>query len=560
MTRLYFSLFSILFTLIGQAQQRVFTGKVTDSRSGIPLQGVSVSCNKGGLTTNSNGYFHFTADSAAGSTLSLSFSYVGYKTKTITAAANNFIIVSLEAATTPLDEVIVVTGAENIIKRAIQHIPDNYPLHKFTATGILRVYRTETDSPRIFRFFKSDAVIAVHYPSYADTATPAKTSVLQNKNIFLKPHQPPYDTSIWTGSYIIDDFVHKRSDFINPENLNEFRYRITGKTILQGAVVWIIAFEKKGLTKTSGTLYIDTSSYAFAGAQYTKYNVRRLRHRTIENAGYYILFSKNGNKWYPSQISQKTIFSFSKARLGAVKDFICTAIAADTGAVSQSSKNFIKPYDEDNKITVWAADSHWKQFDSLFNKAEQQNSIHYFPLPQKEDVSDTGAGIDEEIPFYKRKTYLEETRIRIFLSAEYLNIRSSGNSRGATGIGFGAGIRLLPRTYFQLHTAINFKDSNSIYTSKLGFELLHSVNVSNSGHPFYITPALGFNIVELTTKQQKYQKILQWSAGLGVSYPVIPKVRIFGSFMFTNTIKSTGILASFFSRPFSFSSGAFFTF
>jgi len=88
------------------AQDRQITGKVTSSQDGLPLIGVSIAL-KGstkGTTTNAEGVYKITVPSANGL---LSFSFIGFATKTFTVGSRNVINVALQEKQNELDEVVV---------------------------------------------------------------------------------------------------------------------------------------------------------------------------------------------------------------------------------------------------------------------------------------------------------------------------------------------------------------------------------------------------------------------------------------------------------------------
>ncbi|WP_423147724.1 SusC/RagA family TonB-linked outer membrane protein [Rubrolithibacter danxiaensis] len=103
------SLSIMLFILVvpAWAQNKVISGKVTDSQDGTPLVGVSVKA-KGttnGTGTGADGSFSL---SVPESTTTLVFTYIGYNTKEVSIAGKTTVNVTLEAAKTTLNEVVVV--------------------------------------------------------------------------------------------------------------------------------------------------------------------------------------------------------------------------------------------------------------------------------------------------------------------------------------------------------------------------------------------------------------------------------------------------------------------
>jgi len=89
-----------------QAQEKLITGVVTSSTDGLPLPGVSIVImgTKNGTDTDFDGKFEI----KAAPTDSLSFNYIGFKTKVIKVGTQEVISVALEEDLDVLDEVVVV--------------------------------------------------------------------------------------------------------------------------------------------------------------------------------------------------------------------------------------------------------------------------------------------------------------------------------------------------------------------------------------------------------------------------------------------------------------------
>lgn len=97
----------LLFSQVVFSQGRVITGKVTDSKDGTPLTGVSVIA-KGtdaGTTTTMDGSFSLAVGPAV---TILEFSSVGFATQEVSIAGKTVVSVSLEQLNSTLSEVVVI--------------------------------------------------------------------------------------------------------------------------------------------------------------------------------------------------------------------------------------------------------------------------------------------------------------------------------------------------------------------------------------------------------------------------------------------------------------------
>lgn len=111
--------FFCLFLGTANAQNRTLSGIVTDNTDGLPLLGVNVTDNlkSAVTTTNNKGYFSISVPANA---KSLSFSYIGYDTRTIAITGANTINITLGSSANQLNEVVVVSvGYGTLDKREV---------------------------------------------------------------------------------------------------------------------------------------------------------------------------------------------------------------------------------------------------------------------------------------------------------------------------------------------------------------------------------------------------------------------------------------------------------
>ena len=97
-------LLAVVFNANSQELLKI-SGNVQDSEGPLPGVNVIVSGTQFGTTTNFDGYFEL--DNVS-SNATISFSYVGYVTQTISVNSRSTINVTLEADTNLLDEIVVI--------------------------------------------------------------------------------------------------------------------------------------------------------------------------------------------------------------------------------------------------------------------------------------------------------------------------------------------------------------------------------------------------------------------------------------------------------------------
>jgi TonB-linked SusC/RagA family outer membrane protein len=115
LTLCFFAL-TCFFVQPALAQNKVVTGKVTDKKDGSTLIGVSVGAAGGiGTLTSVDGTFRL---SVPASTTALTFTYIGFKSLTVPLNGQSSIAVSLESASTALNEVVVIGYGTQRIKDA----------------------------------------------------------------------------------------------------------------------------------------------------------------------------------------------------------------------------------------------------------------------------------------------------------------------------------------------------------------------------------------------------------------------------------------------------------
>lgn len=108
------------FMLIGSAnaQDRRISGKVTDAADGSPLEGVTVQVTGTAVVTSTDGSGNYSI-TVSGSSPTLTFSMLGMESRTVAVGATNVVNVTLTAASSLIDEVVVNMGYVQQAKREV---------------------------------------------------------------------------------------------------------------------------------------------------------------------------------------------------------------------------------------------------------------------------------------------------------------------------------------------------------------------------------------------------------------------------------------------------------
>ena len=267
---LIFFLLSITKAL---SQNITIAGKVIDKNIKQALPGVSIKINNLGFITDKNGSFSFSVNKELVQKFPIKFSYVGYKQETINNPEDfSFYLIELAPVAKELEEVIIYSDAIKIIKKAISRIPENYSTQLINVTGFQRTYEQINDSDY---FLKNDALLKIYTPSYGSNKEKIQVSLIQNRSVLINNFDSATEKKEgnihnWIGSLITvsnSDHVFNKMKSISPKNLNDFKYTLKSKTFYNNIRVFAIDFiEKKQSEKySSGTIFIDTISYAFVG-------------------------------------------------------------------------------------------------------------------------------------------------------------------------------------------------------------------------------------------------------------------------------------------------------
>jgi hypothetical protein len=298
--------------VMAQAQSyTTLTGKILNQNNnqalayahiGIPEYGI-------GTTSSIDGFFILKVPPAC-QDAQLVISYIGFESyTTIVSQLKSPAEIKLKASATDLQEVIVMDEqkVEDIIRKAVKAIPDNYETRP---VSMLAFYREARTDPNQDYLYLAEGVLDVYKTSYRN-AKEGQTGLVQGRKMILKPDTIDYYTSFTAGHMAAHrfDFVKYREDFINEDYFDAYQYRLEAITTYQGMPVYVIGFDQAGDAsrgRMEGKVYIDTLNYAFIRADFKikahalgKYDDYPLYSGRWKGNRYFVNYKQLPNgKWY----------------------------------------------------------------------------------------------------------------------------------------------------------------------------------------------------------------------------------------------------------------------
>ncbi|CAN5483051.1 hypothetical protein BH09BAC3_BH09BAC3_33910 [soil metagenome] len=241
------------------------TGRVTEKGSGNPLAYATVTI-KGqpiGVVSNLLGEFKFTfSDQFASDTLAISM--MGFETYYIIVKAienrDKLVVVLLEKAVT-LDPVLItdkVLTPQQIVEKAVQNIPLNYPQEPYLLNGFYRDFKKENSTYLALL----EAAVTIYDKGYTKPSPSQKRRLQENIyiNEIRKSKKVAYQAKVYTALNLLDGMM-----LSNDVRYQQFGLDVTSTTyelerfsIIDDRVVYVI----KSAYPWSSRIFIDVENFA----------------------------------------------------------------------------------------------------------------------------------------------------------------------------------------------------------------------------------------------------------------------------------------------------------
>lgn len=252
---------------------KYITGKIIDDETSDPLPFATLALkNKGkGTVTNKNGDFgmKITSDYINDT---LSVSYLGYLGREIPVkkAFGNNLTISMKREYISIPEIIIKNqNPQEIISKTLKAIPHNYGntpalMVGFYREGVMKKSQLQTYSEAILQIYKS---------AYSGTLFGDQIKVYKSRKIDNVDRSDTLAIRLKAGlSTCLDlDGAKNTFDFLAPESMSDYSYRMTDIVSYDEESAYAIEFEQRenvDLPLFKGTIYINTVDYGILNAEF----------------------------------------------------------------------------------------------------------------------------------------------------------------------------------------------------------------------------------------------------------------------------------------------------
>jgi hypothetical protein len=319
---LFLFLFALCSTTYAQtADYLIVQGQVVNSKTGKPLPYAHVGIPERsiGTTTGYDGAFTLKVPALYRNSM-LTVSYIGFRNyKQALGKLSDPVIIRLQPISTTLQEVVVMDESriEDIIRRAVRSIPDNYPDRPSNLTAFYRESRTNAEQEYVYL---AEGVLKLYKTSYKNDKE-GQVGLIQGRQIALVSEEEFQKRAQFSSGHLASDrfdIVKHRADFIKESFFSAYEYRLENLTEQDGKAVYVIGFDRQGdntKARMKGKVYIDTLSYAFVRAEYEilpdaqqKYNDYPYYTGNWKANSYSVNYREGDGRWHFSDALREGVY------------------------------------------------------------------------------------------------------------------------------------------------------------------------------------------------------------------------------------------------------------
>lgn len=526
----------ILFSNLLLAQEVVIKGTITDKKTGSKLAGVTIKVGANGTTSDKEGNFNLTTHISTLTEKGIKFTCIGYLPTRLIYEPNHFYEVGLTQSNDQLKEVVIGAG-DDIIKRAIKRIPQNYPDKPMMLTGIIRTQSWRNKS----HYFKTDAVVKAYVPPYNGNEK-TKVTVLYNQIDSIYDKSLRYIRKIQDYNVVdFQDIVHDKFIFNRISKKRKFDYLLAAKQLYNGHKVFVLNTTLKDtgkvFDKLEATFYIDTASYAIVAANVTFYNWISIGMLKINKGNYIVNYEQVGRKWLLASIHCTVAHEYKNEEPNTTIDFIRTQIDS-TNVQPLLYKDIVQMTDDVYLVDKPAKKEEKDVIDSLFAKAEKEGIVEPVPTLLIDTIKKNNAitnSPNQKInrPFGVRLfDYIFKGNIRNLPGITRFALTvNSPDFMVSESVNYGwsftsSDFRLYKNLFLEFKLNDNFWNNKHIDLSEFALNLTNDFIFNKSARSITLSPFLGYDrlVVNYKKNQVDYNA---FNAGLRASFEFTHRKSVF---------------------------------
>ncbi len=520
------------------AQLVSLKGRVIDKKNNLPVHGVTVKVGMEGVSTDKDGNFIMSVPLNIVTEKGISVSCIGYVSSRLIYEPNHFYEIELVENNTQLKEVVIGAG-DDIIKKAIKKIPQNYPDKPIIISGILRAqtWRNASD------YFKSDALIKAYIPPYNGNRK-TEVSVLQNHIDTIHDKTLKYLRHM--SSYNVVDFqdiAHNRFILNKILKKRKFDYWLVGKQVYNTHKVFVINTTLKDTLKVydkiDATLYIDTASYAFVAANIYIHNWVQRGFLKKKVVNYRVDYEKIDKKWYLAKTHLASTYEYKNESPQSKIDFIRTKIDS-VNIQPMPYKDIVQHSDDILLINKPTNKQEWAKNDSLFKKAESDGRMEIvsnllLDTIKKNNFITNPPNVQVKKSFGKKiLDYLNKGNTRSIFGLTKFPFSIHGTfSSVSESVNYGLLVNTNYRAYKNLfidaQLSSNLWNNKHVKLSEVAFYLSNELIFNKSARNIILTPYLGYDFFTITFQKREinYNNL---EGGLRASYEITHRTAFYLSY------------------------------
>jgi CarboxypepD_reg-like domain len=287
---------------ISPANIKYITGKIIDGETSDPLPFAAVALkHKGkGTVTNKNGDFGMKiTPEYIDDTLSVSYlGYTGIEMPVRKALGINLTL-KMKREYISIPEIIIKNqNPQEIINKALKAIPRNYGTTPALMTGFYREGVLKKSELQTY----SEAILQIYKSAYSPTIFGDQIKVYKSRKIDNVERTDTLAIRLKAGlSTCLDlDGAKNTFDFLSPESMPDYTYRMTDIVTYDDESAYAIDFEQRenvDIPLFKGTIYINTTDYGIFNAEF-EVNPRYI-HKMKDT---YITTSSRGFNTWPTSV------------------------------------------------------------------------------------------------------------------------------------------------------------------------------------------------------------------------------------------------------------------